>query len=124
MVGQTHFSIFIQSLSSGQALTRATVLISATGPPGATSLGPILAPNDNSPQFFETNVPFDLEGAWHVSIDVSSDLGDVTILLPLSVSPGGGIDLILVAAAAVAMLALSIWIWDRLSGKKSRNGRQ
>ena len=119
VVGKTHVSVLVRSLESDEIITRATVNLSAAGPANSTDLGPIPAPNDFSPQFYETDLPFDLEGAWEVKVDVSSDLGDASILVPMQVQVGGGsINWILAAAAVVALLAVGIWGWDRITGRK------
>ena len=119
VVGNTHVSILILSLDKLEPVTDATVMLSATGPKGSTQLGPIPAPNDFSPRYFETDVPFDSPGNWKIKVDVDSDLGAESIVFTLDVGEAGGdINWILVAAGAVAILTVGIWIWDRVRGKK------
>ena len=120
VVGKTHLSIIIRSLASKNILTTAEVIVSATGPEGATDLGPTPAVNDNSP-FFELDVPFDVEGDWEVNVAVSSELGDGAIKVPLQVREGGNnISWILMLALGIAILAGGVLAWDRISGRKSR----
>lgn len=119
LVNNTHLSILIVSLASQQPLTTATVNVFATGPAGSTDLGPIPAVNDLSPQFFEMNLPFDMEGAWQVTIAISAEPGEETVVVPMQVTEDGGrINLILVAVAVVVAVTIGIWTWDRIRGKK------
>jgi hypothetical protein len=54
-------------------------------------------------------------------IDVSSELGQETIVVPMDVREGGGnISWILLAAVAVAILTVGIWTWDRVAGRRSK----
>ena len=119
VVANTHVSVLVLSLASELPITEATVTLSATGPEGSTELGPIPAPNDFTPQFFETNVPFDLAGEWELTVEVGSELGEATVVVPMNVREGGGsINWILMAALAVVIVTVGVWIWDRVSGRK------
>ena len=120
VVGNTHLSVFILALATGDPVTQAKVAVSGTGPAGATDFGPIPAPNGSSPQFFETDLPFDLEGDWTVMITVASDLGEEAVQVPMNVQPGGTINVIWVAALLVATSALGIWTWDRVRGRRRK----
>ena len=125
VVANTHVSILIFSRSTEEVLTNATVSISATGPAGSTDLGPIPAPNDISPQFYETNLPFDMAGQWEVKIDISSELGEETITLPMDVRQGGSnLNWIVLAAAAVAIVTVGIWTWDRVAGRNAKQAKE
>ena len=120
VVGGTHVSILLRSLASQEVLTQATVNLSATGPAGSTPLGPLEAGHLSS-QFFETTLPFDMVGQWEVRVDVASDLGQASVMVPLQVrEPRTEINGILLAAIGVAVLALGIWTFDRVRGKKPR----
>ncbi len=118
VVNNTHISIRIVSLSSGEPLTEASVSVTAAGPAAANGFGPIPTDNNVLPQFFEATLPFDTPGEWQLSVSVDSDLGDATLQVPLEVREGRPINLILVAAIAVALLALSIWTYDRIRGRQ------
>lgn len=119
VVANTHVSVLVKSLESGDPITEASVILSATGPEGSTALGPIPAPNDFVPQFFETDVPFDLPGDWEMTVDVASDLGEASVVVPMSVREGGAnINWILMAALAVVIVTVGVWTWDRVSGRK------
>lgn len=121
LVGGTHASIQLRSLASKDILTQATVSISATGPEGSTAFGPLDAGHQFSPQYFETAMPFDMIGLWKVRVQVHSELGEVTITVPLEVrEPSTEINGILVAAIGVAVLALGIWTYDRVRGKEAK----
>ena len=123
VVANTHVSIRVLSLASGDPITEATVTISAIGPEGSSLLGPIPAPNDFTPQFFETDVPFDLPGEWEMTVAVASGLGDAAIVVPMNVRQGGGsINWILMAALAVVIVTVGIWTWDRVRGRKQPGG--
>jgi hypothetical protein len=119
IVANTHVSILILSLANGEPITEAVVALSGAGPEGSTAFGPIPAANDFTLQFFETNLPFDLAGEWEVTVDVTSELGPVVMVVPMSVREGGGsINWILMAALAVVIVTVGLWTWDRVSGKK------
>ena len=124
VVTNTHLSILLRSLEGDEVLTQAQVEISATGPAGSTDLGPIPAPNDVAPQFYEATVPFDLEGDWEVMIVVNSDLGQETVVVPMYVNPGGGgINWVLLAALGVMIIAAGVWTWDRVAGRSQARRR-
>ncbi len=119
VVANTHLSVLILSLASENPITQARVDVSGTGPAGAADFGPIPALNSYSPQFFEMDLPFDLEGDWTVIISIASELGEETIQVPFDVRPGGAtINVIWIGAVLVAILALGIWTWDRLKGRR------
>ena len=124
VVANTHVSIRVLSLASGDPITEATVTISAIGPEGSSPLGPILAPNDFTPQFFETAVSFDLPGEWEMTVAVASSLGDAAIVVPMNVREvGGSINWILMTALAVAIVTVGVWTWDRVRGRKQPVGK-
>jgi hypothetical protein len=119
VVANTHISILLNSISNDRVITDATVNIWGTGPEEGTDFGPIPAINSTAPQFFEADLPFDIDGPWEVTITVSSELGEETIVLTMDVLEGGGlINWILMVAIAVAVLTVGIWTWDRITGGK------
>ena len=121
VVANTHLSVLIRSLADETPVTQATVDVSGTGPAGAADFGPIPALNSYSPQFFETDLPFDLEGDWTVVISVASELGQETIQVPFNVRTGGSsINLIWIGVVMVAIVTLGIWTRDRLRGRRAR----
>ena len=123
VVGRTHVSILLRGLESQEPLTTATVFLSGSGPPGAAGFGPIPAPNDSFPSFYETDLPFDMPGAWQMSVDVASELGEATALVSMQVyEPGGTINWILLAALAVIMVAAGVYIWGKVPGR-SKTGK-
>jgi hypothetical protein len=120
IVANTHISVLIFSRATEEVLTNATINVSATGPAGSTNLGPIPATNDVSPQFYEADLPVDTVGQWEVQINVSSELGEETIVVPLDVREGGNLNWILLAAVAVAIITVGVWTWDRVSGRSGK----
>ena len=117
----THISILIRSLEDEAIITQANVLVSATGPEGATDLGPIPALNSFAPQFFETDLPFNVVGIWAITVGIDSELGQETVQLNLDVRKGGSnINWIMVAALVVAIIAVGVFTWDRVTGRKSK----
>jgi hypothetical protein len=118
VVGKTHLSVLIRSLESNDVLTAAEVTVSAEGPEGAATLGPLPLLNQFSPSFFETDLPFDAEGDWQVQVSVRSELGDATALLQLQVYEGGSrVNWILMSALAVLIVAAGVFIWGRVPGR-------
>ena len=120
IVGTNHLSILIVTIENGDPVTSAAVNIFAVGPAGSTDIGPIPAPNDVSPQFFETNLPFDMQGGWVLTIEIIAEAGDETVTVPLIVRDGGRINLIMVAVVAVLAVTVSIWTWDRIKGIRAK----
>ncbi len=120
IVNNTHLSLRVIALESEETLTEATVNVSAEGPETANRFGPISADNDVLPQFFETTLPFSVPGPWQLSINVKTELGDETILVPMEVRAGQPINLILVAAIAVAVVAVGVWTFDRIKAGTRR----
>ncbi len=121
VVGTTHISILLRSLVTDDIVTSATVNVSATGPEGSTGFEDISAPNDYTPSFFETDLPFDIVGLWQIRLAVISDLGETTLMVPLEVKEGGrGLNFIMMAALVVIILAVGVFIWGRFPGKGSQ----
>lgn len=120
VVSNTHVSVRVLSLESQTPLTEATVILSATGPEGSTDLGPIPALNDFSPQFFETDVPFDMVGSWELKVDVAAEPGEESITVVMDVREGGSINWIFIAVVVVVIVTIGVWTWDRISGRKQR----
>ena len=118
IVGRTHVSILVLTLADKEPLTVAHVEIAATGPIGGAGFGPIPAPNDYFPSFFETDLPFDVPGDWHVQVTVHSDMGDASVELPMQVYESTGrINWILMAALVVILLAAGIFVWGKIPGR-------
>lgn len=121
VVANTHVSILVRSAADERIVTDATVGVSAVGPPQSTPLESIPALNDTVPQFYEANLPFDLEGDWDVTFKVQSYLGEESVAIPMYVNPpGSNINWILLAALAVAILTVGVWTWDRMSGRNRK----
>ena len=120
-VGNLHFSVLVNNAEVGEPITDALVTIAASGPQNATSVGPVRALNTPlSPQFYEVDVPLDMEGRWTFTLEVVTDLGEESLELPMEVSRPGGFSVAFVAAVAIALLAVSIWTWDRIRRRRHR----
>lgn len=120
IVGRTHVSIVVLALADREPLTVADVEVSATAPLEGVGFGPIPAPNDNFPSFFETDLPFDVPGDWEVRIAVFSEMGQASVELPMRVHEAAGrINWILMAALAVFILAAGVFIWGKIPGRTS-----
>ena len=114
-VGNLHFSILVNNAESGEPITDALVTVAANGPLNATSVGPVQALNTPQiPQFYDVDIPLDMEGSWIFTMAVATDLGEASLELPLEVSSPSGFSVAFVAAVAIALLAVSIWTWDRI----------
>ena len=123
IVGRTHVSILVLTLADQEPLTVADVEISATGPVGGAGFGPIPAPNDYFPSFFETDLPFDVPGDWQVQVMVSSEMGEASVELPMRVHEAAGrINWILMAALVVILLAAGIFVWGKIPGREGGRG--
>ena len=120
-VGNLHFSILVNDAEAGEPITDALVTIAASGPPDSTSVGPVRALNTpQNPQFYDADVPLDMEGSWTFTLEVVAEPGKASLELPMEVSRPGGFSVAFVAAAAVALLAISIWTWDRIRRRRRR----
>ena len=120
-VGKLHFSILVNNAEAGEPITDALVTVTANGPPNATSVGPVQALNTlQSPQFYDVDVPLDMEGSWTFTLEVATELGEASLELPLEVSRPGGFSVAFAAAVAIALLAVSIWTWDRIRRRRRR----
>ena len=118
IVNNTHLSLLVMSKSDSTPITNAEILVSAEGPIGAADILAHVAVNDVVPQYFETTLPFGVEGVWNVTIDISSDIGDESISVLLDVTSGSRVNWILMIAIVVAILAGGIFTWDKVSGRK------
>ena len=120
VVPSTHVSVLIRSVEDDAIVTDAEVSFWATGPAGSTELGPILAENHFAPQFYETDLKFDLIGTWGVKLSVSSPLGTESVSLDLEVEEGGNnINWIMISAIVIGIFAIGLFIWDKVTGRNS-----
>ena len=120
VVPSTHVSVLIRSTEDDGIVTDAEVLLSATGPTGSTELGPIPAENCFAPQFYETDLKFDLIGTWGVKLSVSSPLGTESVSLDLEVEEGGNnINWIMISAIVIGIFAIGLFIWDKVKGRNT-----
>lgn len=118
VVNNTHLSLLVMSTADSTPITRAEVSVSAVGPVGSIDILAHDALNDVVPQYFETTLPFNVEGVWEVTINLSSDLGEESISILLDVTTGSPVNWILMTAIVVAILAGGIFTWDKVSGRK------
>ena len=120
-VGNLHVSIQVNAADGGAPVTDATVLVSASGPPGAADMPPVQAVNmPQSPQFYETDLPLDAVGSWTLTVETESGLGPAGLEIPFQVTEPDGIDIIFVIAGGVALIALSLWILERIGKRQKR----
>ena len=117
-VGNLHLVVLVQDGQGEQVIRNAAVIVTATGPEGATDAGPIQALNTlQNPDSYETNVSLDQAGSWNFTFEIFSELGEGRLDLPLQVTESGGISLTWVAAAAIAVMAFAVWVWSRFNKK-------
>ena len=120
VVPSTHVSVLIRSTEDDGIVTDAEVLLWATGPTGSKELGPIVAENRFAPQFYETDLKFDLIGTWDVKLSVSSPLGMESGSLDLEVEEGGNnINWIMISAIVIGILSIGLFIWDKVTGRNA-----
>ncbi len=124
VVPSTHVSVLIRSAEDDGIVTDAEVLLWAIGPTGSTELGPILAENRFSPQFYETDLKFSSIGDWGVKLSVSSPLGTESVSVDLEVVEGGNnINWIIISAIVIGIFAIGLFIWDKVTGRNThKNG--
>ncbi len=123
-VGNLHLSILIKDAETGTPVTDATVTLTATGPEGATNVGPALAVNTpQNPQFYDVDMSLDVEGSWTVTLETKSGLGSANVALPLQVTKPGGFSLIPLLVGVGIFLALGFWAWDRIRLRRRRRSQ-
>ena len=124
-VGNLHFSVLVNDAEAGEPIIDALVTIAASGPPDSTNVGPVQALSTiQSPQFYEADVPLDMEGRWTFTLEVAAEPGEASLELPMEVSRPSGFSVAFVAAVAVALLAVSIWTWDRIRRRRRRRRQE
>ena len=114
VIPQTHLAIQVFDASDERLLrdTDVQLHVVATGPPGASAFGPKQVLNEQTLRYFEVDVPFEVIGAWDVSVSVSSHLGDEEFVLNLEVEePRAGIQWVWITAVLVAIFAVGVWTW-------------
>ncbi len=119
VIPQTHLAIQVFDVmgqkSRDESLLRDTdvqLSVSASGPPGSAEFGPQLVLNEQTLRYFEVDVPFDVVGAWDVSVTVASERGEERFILPLQVGePGAQIQWVWIAAVMVLIVAVGVWTW-------------
>ncbi len=123
VIPQTHLSMQVFDAAADRVLrdTDIQVLISASGPAGSRQVEPREVVNDVSIVYFETNVAFDVVGPWQVLVEISSDQGEESFLIPVQVGePGASIQWVWVSAVLVIIVAVGIWTLLTVS----RRGRE
>ena len=123
VIPQTHLSMQVFDAAADQVLrdTDIQVLISASGPAGSRQVKPREVVNDVSIVYFETDLAFDVVGPWQVLIEVSSDRGEESFLIPVEVGePATSIQWVWVSAVLVIIVAVGIWTFLTVS----RRGRE
>ncbi len=123
VIPQTHLSMQVFDAAADRVLrdTDIQVLISASGPAGSRQVEPREVVNDVSIVYFETNVAFDVVGPWQVLVEISSDQGEESFLIPVEVGePGASIQWVWVSAVLVIIVAVGIWTLLTVS----RRGRE
>ena len=124
-VGNLHLSILVKDAEAKTLVTDATVMVAVRGPEGATDVSPVQATNTpQSPQFYDVNIPLDVEGSWTLTVETNSYLGKASLDVPLEVTEPGGLDLLFPLAGMVAILTLAVWAWDRTRARRKRQGAQ
>lgn len=118
VIPQTHMSMQVFDAGEERLLrdTDVDVSVFATGPPGSPNFGPKKVANEASIVYFEVDVPFDVVGAWQVEINVTSESGAETFLIPVQVGePGTSIQWIWVSLVLIVILLVGIWTWMTMS---------
>ena len=114
VIPQTHLAIQVFDANDESLLrdTDVELSVSASGPPGSLEFGPQLVLNEQTLRYFEVDVPFDVVGAWDVSVTVVSEHGEERFTLPLQVGePGAQIQWVWIAAVLILIVAVGIWTW-------------
>ena len=121
VIPRTHLAIQVFN-SDDESLLRDTdvdLYFAATGPPGASDIGPRLVLNEQTLRYFEIDVPFTVVGPWDVTLSVSSDMGDEVFSLNLDVEePRAQVQWIWITAVLVAIFAVGIWTWLTLQRRR------
>ena len=114
-VGNLHLSIVVQDAQDETVITDAVVLVSASGPVGATEVASMPAVNTPlSPQSYEVDIPLDTVGSWIVTLETDGRLGQASLDLPFEVTEPDGLPVAWLAAGVVAATTLCVWTWRRV----------
>ena len=85
VLGNAHLTMLLYDRANDTLITDAHVAFSARGPEGA-SLGPISAYHElTTPQYYDVNLPVDVEGEWDFTIAIDGRLGAADVTFPLMV---------------------------------------
>ena len=121
-VGNLHLSILVKDAEVGAPITDAIIMVMATGPAGATDVSPVQATNTpQGPQFYDVDLPLDMEGSWTLTLETNSSLGKANLEFPLEVTKTRGFNPLFPIAGAVAFLALTVWAWNRIHSRRRRH---
>ena len=121
-VGLLHLSVLVQDAAGETAVTDAAVSVVAVGPEG--SGGPVRMEAANSlqsPQLYEGNLSLDALGAWILTVDTESPLGQATLEVPIEVQESSPFNLMFVILGVAVALIAGVLLWSQLQRSRRRS---
>ena len=117
-VGNLHLSILVKDAVADALVTDATVKVAALGPEGATDVSPVQATNTpQSPQFYDVDIPLDMEGSWTLTLGTDSQLGKASLDVPLDVSATADLSLVPLLAGMLLVVVMGVWVRGRIRAR-------
>ena len=121
-VGNLHLSILIQSAESEEIISDGQMIIQATGPEFGMTAGPVRATNSPlNPQVFDADITLTALGAWTITLETVSELGEATLVMPLQVTEAGGFNLLIVVVIVGLVVAIGSLGWSQMQQRKRTN---
>ena len=118
-VGNLHLSILIQAADDDDIISNGQMIIQATGPEAGMIAGPVQAANTPlDPQRFDADITLTALGAWTMTLETVSDLGEATLVVPLQVTEAGGFNLMIVVVIVGIVVAVGALAWSQMQQRK------
>ncbi len=118
-VGNLHLSILIQSAGSEEIISDGQMIIQATGPEVGMTAGPVRATNSPlNPQVFDADITLTALGAWTITLETVSELGEATLVVSLQVTEAKGFNLLIVVVIVGLVVAIAALVWSQKQQRK------
>ena len=81
--------------------------------------GPVRATNSPlNPQVFDADITLTALGAWTMTLETVSELGEATLVVSLQVTEAEGFNLLIVLVIAVIVVAIAALMWSQKQQRK------
>ena len=118
-VGNLHLSVLIQPAEGDEIISDGKITVKATGPAPGMTAGPVKAENTLlNPQVFSADITMPALGAWNLTLETVSSLGEATLVVPLQVTESGGVNLLIVLVIGAIVVAIVALGWSQLQQRR------